>query len=176
MPRGARRTVPRRAPPHPSAHAPQGAQRTAGRAAYRRARSVPRRARGGAAAPRPGAPSAPLRRPSPQPGAYLCAAPRGRGARAEHLTVSIAHGSLTRRPFLTDLFAPLSKRVCAPAPPRSTPLPWKGERTRAHTVPIQWSILSVSNVDRTLHHVGLHITCIYTCMGPSSGTRCKHHF
>ena len=65
-----------------------------------RARSVPRRARGGAAARRPGAPSAPLRRPSPQPGAYLCAAPRGRGARAEHLTVSIAHGSLTRRPFL----------------------------------------------------------------------------
>ena len=50
----------------------------------------------GAAARRPGAPSAPLRRPSPQPGAYLCAAPRGRGARAEHLTVSIAHGSLTR--------------------------------------------------------------------------------
>ena len=29
VPRGARRTVPRRAPPHPSAHAPQGAQRTA---------------------------------------------------------------------------------------------------------------------------------------------------
>ena len=52
----------------------------------------------------------------------------------------------------------------------------KGERTKAHTVPIQWSILSVSNVDTTLHHVGLHITCIYTCMGPSSGTRCKHHF
>ena len=60
----------------------------------------PNGGQGGAAARRPGAPSAPLRRPSPQPGAYLCAAPRGRGARAEHLTVSIAHGSLTRRPFL----------------------------------------------------------------------------
>ena len=33
-------------------------------------------------------------------GAHLTARPRGRGARAEHLTVSIAHGSLTRRPFL----------------------------------------------------------------------------
>ena len=33
-------------------------------------------------------------------GAHLTARPRGRAARAEHLTVSIAHGSLTHRPFL----------------------------------------------------------------------------
>ena len=46
MPRGARRTVPRRAPPHPSAHAPQGAQRTAGRAAYRAARGAAQRRAG----------------------------------------------------------------------------------------------------------------------------------
>ena len=82
-----------------------------------RARSVPRRARGGTAARRPGAPSAPLRRPSPQPGAYLCAAPRGRGARAEHLTVSIAHGSLTRRPFLQYMHRKLAVVMAAASLP-----------------------------------------------------------
>ena len=52
--RAARRAPHRTAP----GAAPPLSARAAGRAAYRRARSVPRRARGGAAARRPGAPSA----------------------------------------------------------------------------------------------------------------------
>ena len=124
MRRGACRSVPLRPPVPPlSARAARlrgprlggrrGPARRAARTIPPRARSVPRRARGGAAARRPGAPSAPLRRPSPQPGAYLCAAPRGRSARAEHLTVSIAHGSLARRPFLVyyNNFLSLTRRL-----------------------------------------------------------------
>ena len=133
MRRGAHRSEPLQPPVPPSACAARlrgrrlvgGVDRTAApRRPYRPTRSVPRRARGGAAARRPGAPSAPLRRPSPQPGAYLCAAPRGRGARAEHLTVNIAHGALTRRPFLAP--PPAAKSLlltCGDLPGKQHTLP-----------------------------------------------------
>ena len=62
-------------------------------AAPRAARYAARALRGGARALRGGA----------APGAVRCGARRA--ARAEHLTVSIAHGSLTRRPFLERLKA-----------------------------------------------------------------------
>ena len=68
------------APPR-SAAAPPRARRGTLRALRYAARPAARALRGGAA-----------------PGAVRCGARRA--ARAEHLTVSIAHGSLTRRPFL----------------------------------------------------------------------------
>ena len=106
----------RRAAPYRAGAAPPSRTRRRARSGTRRARHPPRA--GGAARPA-GAPSAPLRRPSPQPGAYLRAAPRGRGARAEHLTVSIARIT-TRRPFLQSRYVRCLGKVCMP---KVTPAP-----------------------------------------------------
>ena len=78
-----------------------------GAAAPPRARRGTLRARGGTvrAARRPvrpaPRPAARALRGGAAPGAVRCGARRA--ARAEHLTVSIAHGSLTRRPFLCSV-------------------------------------------------------------------------
>ena len=69
----------------------------------RRAAAPPRARRGTLRALRYAArPAARALRGGAAPGAVRCGARRA--ARAEHLTVSIAHGSLTRRPFLLQLF------------------------------------------------------------------------
>ena len=73
----------------------------------RRAAAPPRARRGTLRALRYAArPAARALRGGAAPGAVRCGARRA--ARAEHLTVSIAHGSLTRRPFLLEYYGRVS--------------------------------------------------------------------